>query len=415
MRHLNYFMLVAILSLLFAVNGCGGNGGQVTPVSKTPDSYEVSQLPEENLPENFQYQDLEYKEGSYIVVLKESKDCNVQASADSMAATYGIMPEHIYEDAIQGFSATIPAERLEEVKKDQNVAFVERDYKLVQYAQELPWGINKIDADISTTKAGNGSGSVTGVRIYVLDTGIQIKHPDLRVIKGIDFTGKGTAEDGRGHGTHVAGIAAAMDNQDYVVGVAPGADLCIVKVLDDTGSGYLSWIIKGVDAITQEKKKNPSIPMVANMSLGMRYGTATSSIDIAIKNSIKAGIVYTIAAGNGGENAAYYSPAHVAEAITVGGYDANNNMSTYSNFGSVVDIFAPGENILSTWIGSSTYTASGTSMAAPHVAGACALLLSKNPYLTPSQVRNMIVADAKAWVNVSKPSTTNKSVWVGKY
>ncbi len=301
------------------------------------------------------------------------------------------------------------------MRSDPRIAYIEQDAKVYAFAQSLPWGIDRIDADISSTKAGDGTGSVTGVRVYIIDTGIQLDHPDLNVVGGVDFTGKGTADDGNGHGTHVAGIVGAKDNGDYVVGVAPGVELFAVKVLGDDGSGSFSNVIAGVDFVTQQKLNNPSLPMVANMSLGARTGSTYNSLDNAVVNSIKAGVIYSVAAGNDGADAKNYSPAHVKEAITVGAYDESNTFAYFSNWGSLLDLNAPGVRILSTYIGSSTATLSGTSMAAPHVAGTAALYLSRNSSATPQQVRDRLVADGKAWVKVNKPRTTNLSVYAGNY
>lgn len=362
--------------------------------------------------------------GRYIVVFKEnvlpkgdfkSVAETVNRIAGEVASTYGLNLEHVYRYTIKGFAAEIPEDKLIALRNDPRINYIEEDGIVYAFAQTLPWGVDRIDADISSTKAGDGSGSVTGVRVYIIDTGIQLNHPDLNVVGGVDFTGKGTADDGNGHGTHVAGIVGAKDNDSYVVGVAPGVELFAVKVLGDNGSGSFSNVIAGVDFVTQQKLNNPNLPMVANMSLGARTGTSYNSLDYAVVNSINAGVVYTIAAGNDGQDAKFYSPAHVKEAITVGAYDESNKFATFSNWGSLLDINAPGVRILSTYIGSSTATLSGTSMAAPHVAGTAALYLSGNPNATPQQVRDRLVADGKAWVSVNRKNTTKLSVYAGNY
>lgn len=362
--------------------------------------------------------------GRYIVVFRENvlpkgdfKNVAeaVTKIASEIASAYDLDLEHVYRYTIKGFSAEISEDKLIALRSDPRVEYIEEDGIVYAFAQTLPWGIDRIDADISSTRAGDGTGSVTGVRVYVIDTGIQLNHPDLNVVGGVDFTGKGTANDGNGHGTHVAGTIGAKDDNNYVVGVAPGVELFAVKVLGDDGSGSFSNVIAGVDFVTQQKLNNPSLPIVANMSLGARTGTSYNSLDYAVLNSINAGVVYTIAAGNDGADAKNYSPAHVKEAITVGAYDETNRFATFSNWGSLLDINAPGVRILSTYIGSSTATLSGTSMAAPHVAGAAALYLSRNPNATPQQVRDRLVADGKAWVSVNKPRTTNLSVYAGNY
>ena len=354
------------------------------------------------------------KPGGFIVVFKNNVR-DEEAVTRELINTHGLKIGHTYQFALNGFSATVPPGKLDALRGDSRVASVEPDEEVFKFVQILPWGIDRIDADVSpTAKAGDGIGAVGGVRIFVIDTGIQIGHPDLNRVGGIDFTGiNGNGDDGEGHGTHVAGIAAAADNSSFVVGVAPGAELFAVKVLNDSGSGYLSDVIKGVDFVTEQKIANPGFPMVANMSLGLR-SPKFNSLDLAVQNSIAAGVFYSIAAGNSGTDAKGFSPAHVAEAVTVAAYNENNQLTAWSNTGSLIDIVAPGNNILSTYKGSSTTTMSGTSMAAPHAAGAAALLLSNSPGLSPQQVRDQIVADGKAWIKVKK-GTTNKSLYVGSY
>lgn len=405
MRRFMHLPLVGLLLIALALSGCTD---QMNTVSPTEGSESVTTPLFKAVPDQDRVPD------SYIVVFKDEVR-DVPAAASDVARTYGARVGYVYQYALKGFSATVSSGRLTALQNDPRVAYVDPDYIAYTFTQTLPWGIDRIDADISSTKAGDGSGSVTGVQVYILDTGIQLDHPDLNVAGWVDFTGKGTADDGNGHGTHVAGSAGAIDNTSYVVGVAPGVALYAVKVLGDDGSGSFSQVIAGVDYVTQEKQNNSSIPMVANMSLGARTGTSYNSLDNAVVNSIKVGVVYSIAAGNDGADAKNYSPAHVVEAITVGAYDINNNLASWSNWGSVLDLQAPGVSILSTWIGSSTKTISGTSMAAPHVAGTAALLLSNNASMTPQQVRDRLVADGQNWVNHKRPKTTKLSVYAGKY
>jgi subtilisin family serine protease len=285
-------------------------------------------------------------------------------------------------------------------------------------AQTLPWGVNSIDGDLSSTVSGDGTGSVTNVRVYVIDTGIQRNHPDLNVVGGVDFTTTkgGNGDDKNGHGTHVAGTIAARDNDSYVVGIVPGAPLYAVRVLGANGTGSTSGIVKGIDYVTAQKQANPNIPMVANMSLGAYVGTtAYSSMDNAVARSISYGVFYSLAAGNSSADARLYSPAHTVEAVTVGAYASNNVFASYSNFGSIVDINAPGSNVLSTYKGSTTATLSGTSMASPHVCGTAALYLSTNTTASPATVRNALVASATSTVASAPAGTTNLAVYAGGY
>ena len=220
---------------------------------------------------------------------------------------------------------------------------------------------------------------------YIIDTGILRTHTQFggRALAGFDaFGGNGT--DCNGHGTHVAGTVGGS-----TYGVAKGVRLFAVRVLSCSGSGSNSGVIAGVNWVTA----NHSDPAVANMSLG---GGASTALDTAVRNSIAAGVTYAIAAGNSNQNAANSSPARVSQAITVGATTSTDARSSFSNFGSVVDIFAPGSSIRSAWITSTSATASlsGTSMAAPHVAGVAARFLQGTTGVSPATVRNALVADA---------------------
>lgn len=379
MQRFTVFVIIAMVVLALSLAGCSNHQPATAPESTANEvamSLGKTTTTQQQVP------------NSYIIVFNETVR-DIPAVASDVARAHGVQVRFTYQYALKGVAAVVPAGRLTALQNDPRVAYVEPDLIATTFAQTLPWGIDRIDADINSTKAGDGTGTVTGVRAYILDTGIQLNHPDLSVAGSIDFTGKGTADDGNGHGTHVAGTVAAIDNASYVVGAAPGVSLYAVKVLADNGSGSFSQIIAGVDYVTQQKQANPAIPAVVNMSLGARVNTtAYNSLDNAILNSINAGVVYCIAAGNSNADAKNFSPAHVREAITVGAYDINNNFASFSNWGSYLDLNAPGVSILSTWIGGSTNTISGTSMATPHVAGTAALYLSSNPAKTPQQVRD---------------------------
>jgi subtilisin family serine protease len=242
---------VLIFAVAFVISGCTQptNQGQIESSQQ-----EKALAPLYTAPEG------EAIPGKYIVVLKDNilpkgdfKNVAqaVARVAGEIAKTYSLNLVHVYGYALYGFSAEIPQDKILALRSDPRIAYIEQDAKVYAFAQSLPWGIDRIDADISSTKAGDGTGSVTGVRVYIIDTGIQLNHPDLNVVGGVDFTGKGTADDGNGHGTHVAGIVGAKDNGDYVVGVAPGVELFAVKVLGDDGSGSFSNVIAGVDFVTQ--------------------------------------------------------------------------------------------------------------------------------------------------------------------
>jgi subtilisin family serine protease len=301
-------------------------------------------------------------------------DPGVAGAVQNLEANHGFRAHHIYSAAIRGFSARLTADQIAALKMDSMVAYIEADRPMTMTQQVLPWGIHRVGADVSSTQAGNGSGAVSNVNVYVIDTGVDKTHPDLNVVNQVNFAG-GKNTDCQGHGTHVAGIMAAKDNAVDVVGVAPGAPITGVKVLDCTGSGTTSDVIKGVDWVTANAVK----PAIANMSLS---GGAVQALDDAVIHSADSGVFYSIAAGNLAGDACLYSPARAGThdgVMTVAATDSTDHEAWWSNYGSCVDVWAPGVDILSTLLGGGTTTKSGTSMAAPHVGGTGALYLSSHP------------------------------------
>lgn len=316
----------------------------------------------------------------YIVVLKSG----VQASV--VASRHGVSVENTYDSAVQGFSGRLTLRQLLALALDRQIAYIEEDQVVRISNDTVPPGIVRVGATLNSKALINGSNlESVNVDIAIIDTGIQLNHPDLNVVRNISFAGTRTGNDDNGHGTHCAGIAAARDNNAGVVGVAPGARLWAVKVLDRSGSGSISNVIKGVDYVT----RNASSIEVANMSLG---GGNSATLNNAIANSVARGVVYVVAAGNSNVDAANSSPANSPNVICVSaivdtdglpgglglgtGYGADDTFASFSNYGAVVDMAAPGVNILSTYIGGGYATMSGTSMAAPHVAGAAGLYLA---------------------------------------
>lgn len=332
----------------------------------------------------------------------------VRAAAQALAKRHAFGLEHVYSRAIEGFSAKLNPKQLKALRADARVAYIEPDLPMAVLgvqaqgkpsggdlvttaAQVLPWGINRVEADISSTLAGNGSGAVAGVRAYIIDTGIDTSHADLYVTKHVNFAG-GVNKDCHGHGTHVAGTIGAKDNSQDVVGMAPGVALVGVKVLGCSGSGTTSGVIKGVDWVTA----NAVLPAVANMSLG---GGVSQALDTALLNSAAAGIFYAVAAGNSGADACLSSPARAGAGIDNGvmataATDDTNKEASFSNYGSCVDIWAPGVGVLSTKKGGGTTTFSGTSMASPHTAGAAALYLSSHPGTSATQLEAVLGQEA---------------------
>ena len=354
--------------------------------------------------------DAETGAGRYIVVLKPG--ANARAVANEHAAAHAAAISFVYSHALRGYAATIPNARLAAVQADERVAYVEPDGEMSAVAQTLPWGIDKIDADVSSTRAGDGSGAVTNVNVYVIDTGVDATHPDLNVVGHVAFAG-GPNRDCHGHGTHVAGTIAARDDANDVVGVAPGAPITGVKVLGCNGSGSNSGVIAGIDWVTANAIK----PAVANMSLG---GGASQAIDDAVRRSAASGVFYALAAGNEGTNACTRSPARAGAGttngiMTVAATDSADREASFSNYGTCVDVWAPGVSVLSTRKGGGTTTMSGTSMASPHGAGGGALYLSTHAGSSPSTVEGALKSAARATGTTSKDGRGIVREYVGGF
>ncbi len=356
--------------------------------------------------------------GSYIIVFNDNAD--VAATVPAVAKAHGLQTGYVYEHALKGMSATVPAGRLQALQNDPRVAYVVED-KVVQLdAQSMPTGIPRIFADTNVNLDIDGTDDYrVDVDVAVIDTGVDFEHPDLNVVGGVDCTltsgggapwnrtaycseTEGTGgDDDHYHGTHVAGTIGAIDNSIGVVGVAPGARIWAVKVLDSSGSGSESGIVAGIDWIVAQGGIE-----VANMSLG-GSGYSQAEYD-AIQRAVDSGVAFAVAAGNDDDDANNYSPASFDNALTVsaladfdgvpGGLgaptcrtDQDDTLADFSNWGTAVDIAAPGVCILSTYpLEQGEYgTISGTSMASPHAAGALALLASSNPASNATDVYNL--------------------------
>lgn len=300
-----------------------------------------------------------------------------------------------FGQVFKGMSARLTPAQLEALRRDPSVDLIEAEQNFSLNArpqagggttstQSTPWGISKTRATESYTLAGNGSGAVSGVRAYVIDTGVDTKNADLNRPGHVNFVGDRQNTDCNGHGTHVAGTIAAYDNTAAVVGMAPGVPAYGVKVLDCNGSGTTTSVIKGIDWVAA----NAILPAVANMSLG---GGVSQLLDDAVRAAAGRGIVFAIAAGNSSANACNTSPARIGGGLTPGvlvtaATDSNDLEASFSNYGSCVDIWAPGVAIPSLKVGGGVVSMSGTSMASPHVAGAAALYWARNPTATYGSV-----------------------------
>lgn len=330
---------------------------------------------------------------SYVVKLKDTPASMsaTEATANAVAARNGGGVDRVFGSALRGFTVKLSERQAKRLAADPAVEYVEQDQVFhadTTQANPPSWGLDRIDqASLPLSSSYNYTSTGSGVNVYVIDTGVRISHSTFggRAKNGYDFVdGDAVAQDGNGHGTHVAGTIAGG-----TYGVAKGATVYGVRVLDDAGSGTTAGVVAGIDWVTANAIK----PAVANMSLG---GGASTTIDAAVNRSIAAGVTYAVAAGNSNANASSYSPARVAAAITVGATTSTDARASYSNYGSVLDIFAPGSSITSSWNTSdtATNTISGTSMATPHVAGVIARYLQNNTSATPAQVSSALTSGA---------------------
>lgn len=349
--------------------------------------------------------------GKFIVVLKDFE--NPEEVGNEMTRTHGLSVDSVYSAAFKGFSANIPQSKLNKIKADKRVQFVSEDRVVEVLTQTTPTGVSRVNAPLNSNKG-------TGIGVAVIDTGIDLTHPDLQANIVANYScikGKKTANDDNGHGSHVAGTIAALNNSTGVVGVAPEAKLIAVKVLNSAGSGTWSSVICGIDWVTANAAKYNI--KVANLSLG---GSGSSdnncgnsnndALHKAICKSTRAGVTYTVAAGNNSADASTFAPASYDDTvITVSAladsdglpeslgvttaYGADDTFASFSNYGNVVDLGAPGVSIYSTWKGGGYNTISGTSMATPHVAGSAALYVKSHPGSSWTQVRDGLVLAAE--------------------
>ena len=293
--------------------------------------------------------------------------------------------QHTYTNSIYGFSAELTPLQAEKLAKDPMVLSIELDQIVAlvkpgitpaSTEQNIPWGITRI----------GGASDGTGKRAWIIDSGIDLDHPDLNVnttlSKSFIIRGKTTPDDEHGHGTHVAGTVAAIDNNLGVIGVAAGAEVVALRVLDRRGSGYTSWIIAAIDYVAANGQAGDAV----NMSLGPEVRSTDDVFDNTVISVAEQGFLFAIAAGNSSDDALYYSPARAnhTNIYTVSAMDINDNFASFSNYGSPVDFCAPGVNVTSCYLDGGYATMNGTSMASPHVCG----LLLLGPINTDGTVNN---------------------------
>jgi len=346
----------------------------------------------------------------YIIYLQDNKEESNSIDPvefyNSELKDTGTELLYVYYNVVKGLAIKIPNEKvLEQLKNNPLVAYMGNDRKISAFIdtpienQIIPANVDRVEDGESVN---NINPNFVDADIAILDTGIDLDHADLNVFHERSFIpGTINADDDHGHGTHLAGVAAAKDNSFGIVGIAPGARLWAIKVLESSGMGEISTLIKGLDYINQHQNQVD----VAVLSLGCEC--ESGALDIAINNSIKAGITIVVAAGNEGKDAGTFTPANNPEVITVsaiadtdgkcGGngpptpYGADDMLASFSNYGNVVDISAPGVDIYSTFKSNSYTKLTGTSMAAPHVAGAAALYISLHPEASPNDVKNYLL------------------------
>jgi aqualysin 1 len=338
-------------------------------------------------------QDAQPIPGQWIVTFRDDVS-DVPGLARQLAAQHGGELKFTYTAALKGFAASLPDAAVEALQRNPNVALVEQDAVVTatDVQSSAKWGLDRIDQRALPLDGQYGyANSGAGVSVYILDTGIRSTHYEFGGRVRAGFTafndGYGT-EDCRGHGTHSAGIVGGS-----TFGVAKQVTMYSVRVLDCSGSGTYSSIIAGVDWVT----KNRTLPAVANMSL---RGTASSTLNTAVQNSINAGVVYAVAAGNDTADACAYSPASLPAALTVAASTSADVQASFSNYGKCVDLYAPGQGIFSSYNTSDSMvvSASGTSAAAPFVAGVAALYLASHPTATPQQVTDALLSSASGGV-----------------
>ncbi|HET7623366.1 MAG TPA: S8 family serine peptidase [Gemmatimonadaceae bacterium] len=388
--------LFAIALGALAVTACKDVAGPDTPLTSPDSPAPVSAVQADTIP------------GQYIVLLKKGVS-DVDAATEELMWNRRSAIQQTYRYALKGFAAKLSKAQADSLSHNSKVALIQPDIRVkaqsttIQYSPD--WGLDRMDEHAYPLDSRYAYGATgAGVNVYVIDGGVRTTHHQFggRAHFAFDaFGGSGT--DCQGHGTHVAGTIAGS-----TYGVAKKANIYSVKVLDCYGNSELSKIVAGVDWVTGHRK----LPAVANMSLG---SVANSIFDDFVRESIASGVTYVVSAGNDNSDACKQSPARVSQVITVASTDPNDYRSSWSNYGSCVDVFAPGNSILSAFNTSddATRIMGGTSMASPHVAGAAALYLSAHPGASPSSVKSALLNNSSYGYVKNASGSPNRIIYTG--
>ncbi len=387
--------LPLLLTVLAGITACSDTSNPTRPSLSADAKFSVSS-------------NAEVVPGRFMITLRDD------VSPESVASEHGVRADFIYRHALTGFAGSISDAARAGLLRDARVLRIEPDgiAHTVTTQSGATWGLDRIDQrtlPLSGTYTYTNTGS--GVTAYIIDTGIEISHSDFggRASVGVDEIGDGrNGIDCNGHGTHVSGTVGGS-----TWGVAKGVTLVAVRVLNCSGSGSWSGVVAGIDWVVENHTSGPA---VSNMSLG---GGASATVDDAVNRMINDGVASAVAAGNGNQggraqDACKYSPARVANAMTVGATDKTDTKTSWSNYGNCVDWFAPGLGITSDWLNGGTNTISGTSMATPHTAGVAALYLQSNPSASPAAVRAALFANLSTGV-VKNSRTTNNHLLYTNY
>ncbi len=348
----------------------------------------------------------------YLVLLDpnvlRAEESSSDLTANRLSRSYGGSVDRVFRHALQGFSAEMSPHEAEAMSNDPRVLFIEEDSEItVEATQANPtWGLDRVDQrTVPLNTAYNYVSTGSGVHVYVIDTGVRPTHVEFGGRATVDYDSIHDGQNGvdcHGHGTHVSGTIAGVN-----YGVAKNARIHGIRVLACNGTGTVATAVEGIDWVTA----NHISPAVANMSMG---AASSALLDYVVQSSIASGVTYVVAAGNANADACGTSPARVPNAITVGASDMSDTKASFSNFGSCVDLFAPGVSIVSAWSWSNTATnvANGTSMASPHVAGTVALFLETHQNATPAQVTGNLLSESTAGtMNGLDTSTANRMVY----